>query len=57
MRGVYLSSVDFTISVSVDEHGIVTEAPPIARKFIGKPLTKLIVWMGKKHQLRAVSYF
>jgi hypothetical protein len=56
MRGRYwLSSKAMTIEVTVGRDGkgynnqkLVTDAPPIARKFIGQPLGSLVGWMQKQ---------
>ena len=47
MGGVWLSCDKFTVSVEVDEHGIITEAAPIVRKFIGQDIKTLGKWMSR----------
>jgi hypothetical protein len=49
---VWLSSRAMTICVSVREDGLIHMAPPIARKFIGQDLTRLVSWMSKQGDLR-----
>jgi hypothetical protein len=48
MRDYWLSTKRMTISVSVDDKGVVTYAPPIAKMFIGQPLNNLRRWMRKQ---------
>lgn len=37
----------FTIKVVVAPDGTIQDAAPIARKFIGQPVGKLVDWMSK----------
>ena len=45
MTGFYhISHPKMTVGVTVED-GIITEAPPVVRKFIGQPLDNLIGWI------------
>lgn len=44
----WVSSERMTFAVKVDGYGIVTEAAPIARKFIGQPAANLGAWMRRQ---------
>lgn len=47
----YLSSKAMTVGI-VTKDGLIVEAPPIAKKFIGQSLNNLIDWMAKQGDLR-----
>jgi len=49
----WLSCSKFTICVTVDDDHIITEAAPIARKFVGQPAANLKRWMQKLGSYRA----
>ena len=43
----WFSNRRMTVSVDVDADKIITDAAPIARKFVGQPLRNLAIWMGQ----------
>lgn len=50
----WLSNQQMTVRVSV-ENGIIKDAAPIVRKFIGQHLSSLYRWMAKQRGLRMVN--
>lgn len=48
---IYLSSKRMTVAVR-SKAGVVCEAPPIVRRFIGQPLGDLMGWMSKQPGFR-----
>jgi hypothetical protein len=55
---LWVSCQKFTIGVRVEDHSDVrriTDAAPIARKFIGQPVTNLLKWAGGFGGLRIES--
>jgi hypothetical protein len=48
MKRYWLSTVKMTVGVTTDASGIVVEAAPIVRKFIGQPLDNLVRWLSKQ---------
>ena len=48
MKILWLSSHKMTFRATVDNRGIVVEAAPIARVFVGQPLENLIGWMKQQ---------
>jgi hypothetical protein len=44
MRAYWVSCAKFTVRVAADEDGVITEAAPIVRRFIGQPLGNLTRW-------------
>ena len=55
MKHVWLSSKKMTVLVDVQD-GLITEAAPVTRKFIGQPLQNLIRWMRKQGGFRMEEY-
>jgi hypothetical protein len=37
----------FTVGVEVDRSGVIRDAAPVVRKFIGQPLDNLVRWFRK----------
>ena len=48
MKGYWLSSKRMTVGVEVDDAGIIRQAAPIVRKFIGQPVENLVRWMSRQ---------
>jgi len=48
MKCYWISSRRMTIQVEVDEHDRITQASPIAFKFLGQPLKNLENWMRRQ---------
>lgn len=42
---IWLSCSKFTVMVVTDQRGVITNAAPIAARFIGQPITALRRWM------------
>jgi hypothetical protein len=47
-RTFWVSCRKFTVRVVTDEHGVITEAAPIVRRFIGQPLGNLTRWAARE---------
>jgi len=47
----WISNKVMTVGVSVTD-GIITEAPPIVKKFIGQPIINLVYWMRNKKEFK-----
>ncbi len=43
----WISCRKFTVAVTVNDSGVITEAAPIVRKFLGQPLSNLLSWARK----------
>ena len=52
MRRYWVSCERFTVAVTCDGDGIITEAAPIVRKFIGQHLARLTRWAAGLGGLR-----
>lgn len=48
----WLSSLEMTVFVVINERDIVIETAPITRRFIGQPLKNLVKWMSVQGGLR-----
>ena len=46
----WLSNEAITVEVQTSK-GIITSAPPAARRFVGRPLDDLAYWMNKTRKL------
>jgi hypothetical protein len=44
----WLSTLKMTVYCETDNNGIIIESAPIIKKFIGKPLNNLELWMKKQ---------
>lgn len=45
---LWLSSRKMTVSADVNKDGVILDAAPIVRKFVGQHLMRLAVWMHKQ---------
>lgn len=52
-RWWWLSTERMTVTVGVDDEGVVRTAPPIVRKFIGQHVSRLTAWMRKQPGFRS----
>lgn len=49
MYWLWLSSSKMTVAIAVDlSSKLITDGPPIVRKFLGQPASNLIRWMSKQ---------
>lgn len=51
----WLSTHRMTVRVAVDDAGIVREAAPIVRKFLGQPSKALGAWLRKQGGFQAAK--
>jgi hypothetical protein len=49
---IWVSSPRMTFAVDIDKDGIITEAAPIARVFIGQHIKRLRRWMESHGEFR-----
>lgn len=47
MKSYWVSNARMTVTVDTTDNGVITVAPPIARKFVGQPVGNLISWMKR----------
>lgn len=52
MNSYWVSCRDFTVRVDVDDAGVIRQAAPIVRKFIGQPLSNLLTWKRNTEWVR-----
>lgn len=47
MKTWWMSNDKMTVKVVSDNSGVITDAAPVVRKFVGQPLRSLSVWMNR----------
>ena len=52
MNRYWLSSRKMTVGVTVNRHTLISDAAPVARRFIGQPFANLKRWMSGHGGLR-----
>lgn len=48
----WISSLRMTVGVTVNNAGVIVDAAPVVRKFIGQPFKNLTRWMEQQGGLR-----
>jgi hypothetical protein len=51
----WVSCNKFTVGVTTDDAKVITDAPPIVKKFIGQPLDNLLRWAKKFGGLETIG--
>lgn len=54
MKTWWLSNIAMTVKVVVDHRGIIVDAAPIVRKFVGQPFENVCKWMNKRSGMQRV---
>ena len=51
---LWLSTPKMTVRVRTDRNGVIVDAAPVVRKFVGQSLGRLVGWLRKQGPVRIV---